>query len=77
MYEVPGSCIRVAFVPAGTAAHSEGYLNAGKSAEAHRAVRLGAEILAGTCLDILEDPRLMTEIQEDFARRKEQMGKDI
>ena len=77
MYKVPGSCIRLAFVPAGTAAHSEGYLNAGKSEEAHRAVRLSAEILAGTCLDILEDPQLMTEIKEDFARRKEQMAKSI
>lgn len=77
MYEVPGSCIRLAFVPAGTAAHSEEYLNAGKSEEAHRAVRLSAEILAGTCLDILENPQLMTEIKEDFARRKEQMAKSI
>ena len=77
MYKVPGSCIRLAFVPAGPAAHSEGYLNAGKSEEAHRAVRLSAEILAGTCLDILEDPQLMTEIKEDFARRKEQMAKSI
>lgn len=77
MYEVPGSCIRLAFVPAGTAAHSEEYLNAGKSEEAHWAVRLSAEILAGTCLDILENPQLMTEIKEDFARRKEQMAKSI
>ena len=77
MYEVPGSCIRVAFVPAGTPAHSEGYVKAGKSEDAHMAVRYGAEILAGTCLDILERPELLTEIKEDFARQKEMMGKDI
>ena len=77
MYEVPGSCIRVAFVPSGTAAHSEAYVKAGKSEAAHEAVRVGAEILAGTCLDILESPELMEEIKKDFARRKEEMGKEI
>lgn len=77
MYAMPGSCIRLAFVPPGTPAHSQGYLDAGKSEAAHRAVRLAAEILAGTCLDILKTPGLMQEIQEDFAARKEQMGKGI
>ena len=77
MYEVPGSCIRVAFVPAGTPAHSEGYVKAGKSEDAHKAVMYGAEILAGTCLDILADPALLAEIKDDFAQRKQIMGKDI
>ncbi len=77
MYEVPGSCIRLSFVPAGTPAHSQAYLDAGKSEAAHRAVRLSAEILAGTCLDILETPELMAEIKEDFAHRKAQMGKAV
>ena len=30
MYDVPGCCIRTAFVPEGTAAHSKEYLEAGK-----------------------------------------------
>ena len=77
MYEVPGSCIRLSFVPVGTPAHSQAYLDAGKSEAAHRAVRLSAEILAGTCLDILETPELMAEIKEDFAQRKAQMGKTV
>ena len=42
MYELPGSCIRMAFVPSGTPAHSQAYLDAGKSDDAHRAVRLTA-----------------------------------
>ena len=77
MYELPGSCIRMAFVPSGTPAHSQAYLDAGKSDDAHRAVRLSAGILAGTCLDILEHPELMDEIKADFAERKAQMGESL
>ena len=77
MYEIPGSCIRMAFVPVGTPAHSQEYLNAGKSEEAHQAVRLSAEILAGTCLDILERPELMDEIRSDFTQRKKQMAERL
>lgn len=77
MYEIPGSCIRMAFVPVGTPAHSQEYLNAGKSEEAHQAVRLSAEILAGTCLDILERPELMDEIRADFSQRKKQMAERL
>lgn len=77
MYEIPGSCIRMAFVPVGTPAHSQEYLNAGKSEEAHQAVRLSAEILAGTCLDILERPELMDEIGADFTQRKKQMAERL
>ena len=77
MYEIPGSCIRMAFVPVGTPAHSQEYLNAGKSEEAHQAVRLSAEILAGTCLDILERLELMDEIRADFTQRKKQMAERL
>jgi metal-dependent amidase/aminoacylase/carboxypeptidase family protein len=72
MYEVPGSCIRIAFVPEGTAAHSKEYLDAGKTEKAHEAIRVSAQILAGTCADMLEKPELLKEIKEEFARRKDQ-----
>jgi amidohydrolase len=72
MYEVPGSCIRIAFVPEGTAAHSKEYLEAGKTEKAHEAIRVSAQILAGTCADMLEKPELLKEIKEEFARRKDQ-----
>ena len=65
MYDVPGCCIRTAFVPEGTAAHSKEYLEAGKTEKAHEALRYGAEILAGTCVDILERPELLSEIQTE------------
>lgn len=70
MYEVPGTCIRVAFVPVGTAAHSQGYLAAGKTEAAHEALRYGALAMAGVCGDILTKPELLTQIKEEFYARK-------
>lgn len=76
MYQVPGSCLRMAFVDPGSAPHSQEYLDAGKTKKAHEAIRLSAQILAASCLDILERPRLLKEIQEEFKRNKEAMQKD-
>ena len=70
MYEVPGSCIRVAFVPEGTSAHSKEYLDAGKTETAHKAVSYGAMILAGTILELIHKPERMERIREEFARAK-------
>lgn len=72
MYEIPGCCIRTAFVPEGTSAHSKEYLEAGKTEKAHAAIRSGAEILAGTCADILENPELLTKMKEEFQKRKKE-----
>lgn len=66
MYEIPGSCIRVAFVKEGTAAHSKDYLDAGKSEDAHNAIIYGAKIMAGACIDIIENPELLSKIKDDF-----------
>lgn len=70
LYNMPGSCIRVAFVPRKTAAHTQEFLDAGKTAAAHNAVTFGAEILAGTCIRLLDEPGLLEEVQEEFRRRK-------
>ena len=76
MYRVPGSCIRVAFVPEGTSSHSDGYLTAGKSQEAHEAVVLGAKILAASAFDLISSPEALERIKEEFdsARRKSYRG---
>ena len=71
MYEVPGSCIRVAFVREGAAAHSQEYLEAGKTEAAHQALLYGSKIIAKTCLDMLEDPSLLEEIRKEFKLKKE------
>lgn len=71
MYEVPGSCIRVSFVPAGTSSHSQEYVDAGKSDAAHNAVLFGAKAIAGASLDLIADPALMAQIKAEFAENKQ------
>lgn len=71
MYEVPGTCIRMHFVPKGTSSHSEEYLVNGKEPIAHEALLDGAKILAGTCYDLLVNKELMEEIQEEFRKNQE------
>lgn len=75
MYRVPGSCIRVAFVPEHCVAHSIEYVQGGKSEEMHRALVIAAKVLAAVCGDILEQPELLREIQEEFHRRKEELDR--
>ena len=76
MSRMPGSCIRVKFVPSGSATHSQAYIDAGKSAQAHEAVVLGAEILALASADLIEDPALFQKIQEEFKHNREEALKD-
>lgn len=70
MYDVPGSCIRVAFVPEGTSAHSKEYLDAGKSEAAHMCTVTAAKILAGACVEMIESEDLFKRIKEDFRKTK-------
>ena len=77
MYDVPGSCIRMAFVPEGTSAHSIEYLKAGKTQKAHDAVTLGAKILAAASYDMIHDPACMEAVIKDFTETKERMKNDI
>jgi aminobenzoyl-glutamate utilization protein B len=76
MHRVPGSCIRVAFVPDGTASHSQAFIDAGKSEKAHQAVKFGAQILADTCLELIYHPEELKAVKEEFQTRlaKEQAG---
>lgn len=69
LHRLPGTCIRVAFVPEGSASHSQAYLDWGKTKEAHDAVVYGAKILADTAADLIQNPELLVQIQEEFAQR--------
>lgn len=75
MHRVPGSCIRVAFVNEDAASHSQDYLDAGKSQAAHDAIVYGAKILAGTAMDLIEQPQLLKAVKEEFQTRLEQEQK--
>lgn len=70
MHMLPGSCIRVAFVPEGTSSHSDAYLKAAKSKDAHNALVLASKILAYSIFDILEDESLISSFKAEFHLNK-------
>ncbi len=70
MYQIPGSCIRVAMVPVGTSSHSQTFLDAGKGDEAHEAVMIAAKVLSGAAWDLIQSPQRMAEIQEEFQNNR-------
>lgn len=69
MHRVPGSCIRVAFVEKGATAHSQEFLDAGKTTDAHKAIVYGAKILASTVLELVHQPEELQAIQQEFKER--------
>ncbi|RXZ69803.1 M20 family peptidase [Fusobacterium necrophorum] len=71
MYRVPGSCIRIAFVPEGSSSHSDVYLEKGKTEEAHNAILLASKILAYTAYDLISNPETLKKVQEEFKEKKE------
>lgn len=75
MYQVPGTCIRVAFVEEGTSSHSEEYLKVGKSDDAHNAVLVGAKILADSSYDLIADKGLFEKVKKEFYKAKEDAAK--
>lgn len=77
MQLIPGSCIRVAFVPEGTPAHSQGFLDAGKSEAAAEAMIVGAQVLAGSAADLIETNGLWEEIRQDYEQEKIAQQKEV
>ena len=70
-HQLPGACIRVQFVPKGTVSHSQAYVDAGKSRQAHACVIYGAKILAGTVCDLITEPALLAQVKKEFRKNKE------
>lgn len=67
---MPGSCIRVQFVPSGTSSHSQAFVDAGKTEAGHNALLYGAKILSTTALDLIETDGLMDKLWADFEEAK-------
>ena len=67
---MPGSCIRVQFVPTGTSSHSQAFVDAGKTEAGHNALLYGAKILSTTALDLIETDGLMDKLWADFEEAK-------
>ena len=70
MYHIPGSCIRVAFVPEGTASHSQDFVDAVKTPAAHDCIIYGAKAIGGASWDLIHKPELMDEVKREFAENK-------
>lgn len=73
LYEVPGSCIRIAFTKPDAQPHSQEYMEAGKTDKAHDAICYAAKIMADTFCDVITTPGLLAQIKEEFyaAKQKE------
>lgn len=76
MQLMPGSCIRMAFVPEWASPHSEEYLKWGKTKEAHEAILLGAKILAQAAAELIEHTDLLEEIKKEFQAAREKQSKE-
>lgn len=74
MYEVPGCCIRSAFVPAWATNHSQTFLDYGKTPDAHKAAVNGAKVVAGTAYDLLTSPEIFKAVVEEFKNTKEKLA---
>ncbi|MCD8053896.1 MAG: M20 family metallopeptidase [Lachnospiraceae bacterium] len=73
LYEVPGSCLRIAFTENENAvAHSNDFLVSGKTPMAHNAIVFAAAILASSICDTIQNPELLRDIQEEFRQKKQQ-----
>lgn len=70
MYQLPGACIRIAFVDDGIMAHSEGFLKEGKTERGHDAVVSAAKILADTTYDLIAVEGCLEGIQTEFKEKK-------
>lgn len=71
MRRVPGTCARIAFVDEGAAAHSQEYVDAGKTEAAHDAIVYGAKIIAGAALELIENPALLARVKQEFKENLE------
>lgn len=74
MYQLPGACIRVAFVDENVSSHSKEFLADGKSKRGHNAVLQAAKIIAGTSYDLLTSETLVSEIKQEFKDQKSKMA---
>lgn len=71
LYEIPGSCIRIAFTKPDAQPHSQEYLEAGKTDKAHDAICYAAKIMADTFCDVITTPKLLAQIKEEFYAAKQ------
>lgn len=65
-FRVPGAELGIAFVPVGTAGHSQAFVQAGNTPAGHEAVMAAAKALAATGYDLITKPELLSQVKADF-----------
>ena len=65
MQIVPGIGFRIAFVESG-ASHSQEWLDAGKSDDAHEAIISASKILAGIAIDLIASPENVARMKNEY-----------
>ncbi|MBF4693479.1 amidohydrolase [Fusibacter ferrireducens] len=74
MYQIPGACIRVAFVDENVSSHSKEFLDDGKTERGHNAVVQATKIIAGTAYDLITSETLISDIKQEFKIQKSKMA---
>jgi len=74
MYNVPGACLRFAFVPEDASTHSQEFLDAAKTEETHQMIVKTAKIIAKTLNDLIDEPKHIEKIKKEFEENKIKMG---
>lgn len=72
---IPSVEVRVSLVPSGTPGHSIEFARAAGSEAGHKALILGAKILAMTALDLFLNPDLIERAKMELKKRKEELAK--
>lgn len=70
-YRVPGACLRVQFVPPGTASHSRAWEKAAAEAGGQEAVIVAAKAIAAACCELISDRERLRRVKEEFSMAKQ------
>lgn len=68
-WQTSASQINVVTWPAGTPAHSWQAVSVGKSSIAHKGMLCAGKVLAATAIDLIENPELLAQAQEEFKKK--------
>ena len=68
--QVPGSCLRVAFVPFGTSNHTQEWVDAGKSEAGYEAINIAAKALSGAVYDLITNEDTLSKVKNEFTAVK-------
>ncbi|UQN08214.1 M20 family metallopeptidase [Deinococcus sp. QL22] len=75
-HQVPAIHPYIKIAPEGTSAHTIEFLEASRSPEGMRGLLLGAQALASTAIDLLQDPHLLQQVKSEFAVNQQGLSSD-